>query len=112
MIYQEKTIRSSTASSLKNETLFEIATARASNIEIVRFAINKTGDNKTDEKLIAAALKHFKRIKERGIIQFFATKASFDENSTEAKFLLNKYPELFSDNTANTNDSYLIYIKI
>ena len=62
--------------------------------------------------MISSVVRLMKNMKQKGSIHFFATELDFKIASTEANFLSNKYPELFSDIPMNEDNSFFIYIKI
>ncbi len=111
MKYTEITLKSENNASLINEILFETASARASGTEVVRFNLYSE-DGAALEKFSLHIKKNLRKIKQRGIIQFFATASSFSGNSTEAKFLQNKYPELFRELPSEEESLFFFYLKL
>ncbi len=99
---------------LTTETMFELASARAENIELVRFnmALLPEDTGNLVKKNLNAVLKTLKNMKATGQIQFFATQESFKSSSTEAVFLLNKYPDIFENTKDEKDSNTYIYVKI
>ena len=91
------------------EIMFEIASARAEKIELLRLNLNERAEGYS--KLLSFVIRKLKYMKQKGQIQFFALADSFERNSTEAVFLLNKYPEYFENIQVNEPKGY-IYVKI
>ena len=89
---------------ISTELLFEIASARVEKKELIRLTFD-AGD-KTESNIITA----LKKMKYSGTIQFFATVTDFEQSSTAAVFLLNKYPNIF-DSVENSQNRY-VYIKL
>ena len=110
MKFSEINLTGQSREQLKTEIFFSVASERASGVEVVRFNITPK-----DEDFTARAFTHSVRIlkgmKENRAVQFLATPQSFENSEREASFLINKYPELFSDFTANSDVPY-IYVKI
>lgn len=99
---------------LITETMFELASARADGVEIVRFnmpLLHEEAGNLA-KKNLNVVLKTLKNMKVTGQIQFFATPDSFKSSSTEAIFLLNKYPDIFENTKDERDTDTYIYIKI
>lgn len=103
-------LKSSAPADIKTEILYEIASARVSGIGLIK--INFEDCAEAQEKVIAAATRILKSAKSNALIQFFATRASFDLGNTEAQFLINKYPKLFVDVREQDSEEEYIYIKI
>ena len=94
------------------EVRFAVASARASSDEILRVELEIDDNEKSRAKRISNLTKILKQLKEEKLIQFFASKNSFSDSSTEAKFLLNKYPELFKSIDIENEAIDFFYIKI
>ena len=78
------------------ELRFDIATARASGARLVRLSLSPS-DSSARGRLLTTVARKLAAMKKEGAIQFFATQRSFAEKTTEATYLLNKYPELADD---------------
>ncbi len=106
-----KTIRlqSVLSDEVLTEIMFEIASARAEGAELLRFELNLVNDNLATTKQFI--IKKLKDMKQKSRIQFFAAADSFKNGSTEAVFLLNKYPAHFEKNSPGESENY-IYVKL
>ena len=93
--------------SMTTEIMFEVAGARADGNELIRLNINND-----EAKLYDGAIKLLKSMKQKGLIQFFATEKSFSNGSTEASFLINKYQDSISLGDNNGGEASYIYVKI
>ena len=78
---------------LMTELRYNIAAARAEGAELVRFELT-TEEERSRRRRYTSVLFRLRQLKREGIIQFFATEDDFANNTTEAVYLLNKYPEL------------------
>ena len=78
------------------ELRFDIATARASGAKLVRLSLAPS-DVSAQGRLLTTVTRKLAAMKKEGVIQFFATQRSFADKTTEATYLLNKYPELYDD---------------
>jgi len=97
---------------LMTEIRFHIASARAEGYELVRFDIEADGDTVSD-KFTLAVTRKLKLLKTEGKIQFFATDKSFAAGSTEANFLINKYPNIRRDGAPLSDDTKrAVYVKM
>ena len=103
-------IESENAQGIATEIMFEVASARASKTELLQLLI-RDKDSRLTAKLRSAAIRVLKEMKSRGAVQFFATGESFEKSTTEAKFLVNKYPEISYDAPENPETGY-IFVKI
>ena len=81
---------------LMTELRFDIASARALGYELVRLE-PVSEDAAVRARLRTSIAVRLRTLKKEGVIQFFATERDFREESTEAVYLLNKYPELSTD---------------
>jgi hypothetical protein len=114
MSYKKVEIKGKNVASVTTEMLFEIATAKTEQIDLIRFDFILCDDDiepTAGKRLVLAVIKKLKEHKRAGKIQFFATPQSFFSSSTEAVFLLNKYPSVLDEIEAGENRTY-IYVKI
>ena len=88
---------------LFTEIMFDTARAKSEGTELVRFDFCDES-----EKLFANAIKVFKLIKKKGRIQLYAFSRDFETQTTEAKYLLNKYPDISLDSCGKE----FAYVKI
>lgn len=77
-------------STLETEIMFSVASARAQEIEFLK--IDFSADN--GEQIKAAALKQLRALKKQGRIQLFVVAEDIHGSSTEAQYLVNKYPNI------------------
>ncbi len=114
MSYKEIKLRARTPDATSTEIMYEIAAARADLIDLVRINIfyEEDAEGNTDfNRVYTSIIKLLKNMKQKGSIQFYATRDSFGRYTTEAVFLQNKYPELFSVEPKIDNGDF-IYVKI
>ena len=114
MKYKVIELRGKEARDLTTEAMFEIASAKADGLELIRFNIHLLTDGAENlaKKNLKPVIKTLKNMKSTGQIQFFATPESFKTSSTEAVFLINKYPTLFANIDDESETDTYIYIKI
>ena len=110
MIYKVVNFEGETPNDLKTELMFELASARAEKCELVK--LNVAHSDLTAKKNVSAVLKVLKGMKASGRIQFFATNESFETHSTEAVFLMNKYPDIFTNIPVNAENTTCFYVKL
>ena len=111
MSYKLVEIKGRGASSAITEILFELATAKTERVELIRFNITPDADAAEQgnaKKLLSSVLRRLKDMKQSGKIQVYATNTSFESSSTEAVFLLNKYPDLLADIDSAEGSEYVI----
>lgn len=114
MSYKEIKLRTRTPESASTEIMYEIAACRADGVDLIRINISydEDGGNNTEfKRIISVIIKLLRNMKQKGSVQFFATADSFRLATTEAVFLQNKYPGLFSVQP-EANDGAFIYVKI
>lgn len=112
--YKEIYLKSRTKEALETEVRYEIAGARVDKIELMRlnFKLDESEENFGDNrKLFSFLIRSLKKMKIDGKIQFFAIEDNFSSQSTEAIFLINKYPTYFSEMLSKDGEMY-IYVKI
>ena len=112
MEYRQILVRGLTAEAVTTEIMYEVAGVRSAGSELLRININKTDDEKSFRRVVSAAVKVLKGMKEQGKIQVFATPKSFEDTTMEAQFLINKYPELLQTVSEETSDATYIYVKL
>lgn len=112
MKYKVIEIESSIPDDAAVEMRFAVASARAGGTELIRFDIPFGDDDREYKKLFNSLVRLSKAMKEEHHIQFFATEKSFEEQSTEAAFLLNKYPSVFICGLTDNIESGYIYVKL
>ena len=106
-MYKIIDLKAENIDSMTTEIMFEVAGARADGNELIRLNINND-----EAKLYDGAIKLLKNMKQKGLIQFFATEKSFSYGSTEAIFLMNKYQDNISLTDNESGEVSFIYVKI
>ena len=106
-MYKIIDLKAENIDSMTTEIMFEVAGARADGNELIRLNINND-----ETKLYDSAIKLLKNMKQKGLIQFFATEKSFVNGSTEASFLMNKYQDNISLGDNKGGEVSYIYVKI
>ena len=106
-MYKIIDLKAENIESMTTEIMFEVAGARADGNELIRLNINND-----EAKLYDGAIKLLKNMKQKSLIQFFATEKSFLNGSTEASFLMNKYQDSISLDDNNGGEVSYIYVKI
>ena len=88
MNFKSFDISSENNTALENEIAFYIASARAGGAELVKFSF--LPDN---ERGYIAAQKILRALKKKGRVEFFELYEKITSDSTEARFLRNKYSD-------------------
>ena len=97
---------------LMTELRFNIAAARAEGVELVMLELT-TAEERSRRRRYVSVLFRLRQLKREGIIQFFASEDDFADNTTEAVYLLNKYPELSETaNVAKEGARRLVIVRI
>ena len=94
---------------LMTELRFNIAAARAEKAELVMLELT-TAEERSRRRRYTSVIFRLRQLKREGVIQFFAEESNFAEGSTEADYLLNKYPELAEVASIAKEGSYRIII--
>ena len=82
-------LKSVTATLLRTEILYSVASARACGEELVEL-ICPSVDSKCENNVI----KVMKELKKQGRIKVYSAARDLHDQSKEAEYLLNKYPEI------------------
>ena len=100
------------ADRLMLELRFDLASARALDFELVRFEL-AAEDAKVRARIRTSIMVRLRTLKKEGVIQFYASERDFAEESTEAVYLLNKYPELEAEaSLAKDGELELIIVRL
>ncbi len=94
------------------EIMFLIASERVSGTELLCFNLPQDDDEAVERRLAMQAIRTLKEMKGRGAIQLYATRDSFVALTTEAQYLINKYPELFEDVDYGQMSDRALYVKL
>ena len=101
--------------SIATEVMFEIAAARADGVGLVKFIAYKDFSEAGAalfRKKRTVLIRTLKSMKEKKLIQFYALAADFASMSTEASFLLNKYPTEFYVLPEEDEHSAFFFVKL
>ena len=112
MKYKTIVLESKKRDSILTELRFNVASARVLGTELLRIDIPTGEDPDEMRRIYSASLRILKEMKQDGSIQLYATCASFGAETTEAKYLMNKYPEIFDENNIDRIMQGSIYIKV
>ena len=102
----------SNQSEISTEIKFLLASARFDGVELMRFVYKTNETDREAKRLYNITLKVLRSLRARKSIQFFVLPESFAESTTEAEFLLNKYPEHFAAPPALKENESEFYVKI
>ena len=91
-----------------NGLKFEIASARCEKIRLLRVDIKEIGEENELRRFYSYVTKTLREMKRKRTIQLFAFPESFEKRSTEAVFLLNKFPESIDLSRENENFLYIV----
>ena len=94
---------------LMTELRFNIAASRAEKIELILFEL-ATEEERSRRRRYTSVLFRLRQLKREGIIQFFATENDFADNTTEADYLLNKYPQLADVSTIAMDRAHRVIV--
>ncbi len=111
MKYREILLRGVSADKIKTEIMYEVAAAHIAGVELLKVNISKGDCDTQYKKTFSALIRILKLMKADGTIQFFATPALLESQSTEAEFLLNKYPEHFEPMPKESDELGFVYIR-
>lgn len=96
---------------LETEIMFLLATEKVNGCELVSLTLQKNSDEPTRAKEKGIVTRLLRRMKSEGKIQFFATGESFVASTTEAKYLINKYPDIIDGVDPDSGTEYF-YVKL
>ena len=115
MSYREIGIGADSSESAATEIMFNIAACRVDGVDLIRIDLPIVEEGKISrdgKKMLFSITRLLKDMKQKGSIQFFATEDSFARSTTEAVYLQNKYPALFSSIPERVSDQVFIFIKL
>lgn len=108
MIYTKYSLTGRCKAELDTELRFDTATAKYDGIELVEFSFVKSDSEKENNRILCCIKRVLSAMRREGMIQFYVTSQGFENNTTEAAFLINKYSEYIAK--ANKNE-ISVYIK-
>ena len=94
---------------LMTELRFNIAAARAEKIELILFEL-ATEDDRSRRRRYTSVLFRLRQLKREGTIGFFAAETDFVDGTTEADYLLNKYPAIAEIASVATERTHRIIV--
>ena len=111
MKYKTIKLLGNNSQELNTELAFEIAVAKADGEELIKFDVQDSDDAAyTATKKLSTIKKLLRTMKDGRKIQFYASADSFEKSSTEAVFLINKYPDII-ENIPSDQGEY-IFVKL
>lgn len=102
----------SNQSEISTEIKFLLASARFDGVELMRFVYETNETDREAKRLYNITLKVLRSLRAKKSIQFFVLPEGFAESTTEAEFLLNKYPEHFAAPPVLKENESEFYVKI
>ena len=112
MSYRKIDLRSTAPEAVGTEIMYEIAACRADGVDLICLCIREDEDSPDTKRIFSTVIRLLRNMKQKGTVQFFATRVDFLSSSTEAVFLQNKYPEIFSPMSSEIDGSLYIYVKV
>ena len=109
MSYYLYTLKGNGMVDYDTELRFEMAKAKVEQLELVIIRFRANNGEKDRSRLSTCVTKILRALRKQGAIQFFVPAKGFDDNTTEAQFLINKYGEVNEE--AEEGFEYF-YIKI
>ncbi len=111
-IYREIPLLTDLSEKVVTEIMFEVASARADGVQLLRFDIAEREDPRIARRISRVARRVLKDMKTRGAIQFFAFPESIENKTTEYEFIVNKYPSLLPGDAACNACGGYVYVKL
>ena len=97
---------------ISTEVKFLLASARFDGVELMKFVYQTNDTDREPTRLRNVVIKVLRSMRAKKNIQFFVLPEDFDKESTECEYLLNKYPEHFSNGREVPENQKYFYIKI
>lgn len=97
---------------ISTEIKFILASARFDGAELLRFVYETNETDREARRLHNIVIRVLRSLRARKSIQFFVFPEDFTEETTEAAFLLNKYPDHFSAPPSVKDNEGEFYVKI
>lgn len=109
MPYRRFDINGRDTDTLYTELLYAIAVAKTEGASLLRLVLF-CEEEINGERLALAEGKHLRRLKREGRIRLFVYADAIGEDTTEAAYLLNKYPTLAEEGRVSEalTDAYII----
>lgn len=109
MIYKEISLTSGSQNDLRTELLFNIASERASGVQLLRLQID-TEENR--DKMFSCLMRMLRSLKSSGAVQLYANGVSFESGSREAEYLINKYSDIIGDGENISIPQFCAYVRL
>lgn len=97
---------------ISTELKFHLASSRFDGAQLMKFVYSTNDTDREATKMRNIVIKVLRSLRAKKIIQFFVMPESFDEGSTEAAFLLNKFPDYFSKQVSQNSEEGCFYIML
>ena len=91
MNYTEIKLSGTNQKELDTEIKYCIASTKADSIDFVRLDIPSSFEQK---RIVHCAIRVLSTMRREGTVMFYVTAADLKEQTTEAKYLINKHPEV------------------
>lgn len=111
MEYRRFDIHGTDAATLYTEILYALAVAKTEGNFLVRLVIFPE-EGVSGEKLAIATERHIRRLKREKRIDVYVYVSALTSESTEAAYLLNKYPALEGEQGVTPSSAADIYVKL
>ena len=102
-------ITGKTYEQMKTELMFFIASAKSLGYELIRLNIEATGDERKDAARSRSLARLLASVKRGGFIELYIKAEALSDDSTEAEYLRNKYPEITAER--DSSSSYILKLK-
>ena len=79
---------------MKTEIMFFIAAAKSVGRELFKLEVNPVFSEEREVRRVESIARILRNLKQRGIIQLFASSSDFNTSITEIEYLRNKYPNI------------------
>ena len=104
-------LKETTKKELNTEFMFTLATARVDAVEILLLDFSPCEDRKVFARTHNQTIKMLRAQIQKGSVEFFVTKEGFEKSTTEAFYLINKFPELSSIVPSLSSNAIIARIK-
>jgi hypothetical protein len=111
LIYRAYDLVGEQYNQIKTEILFTVASARSMGVELLRLDLSRSEKNGLQSRRYRFVTMALQQMKKTGKIQFFATKANFDNSTVEAEYLKNKYGSMVELEAVADIDGF-VFVKL
>ncbi len=102
-------ITGKTYEQMKTELMFFIASAKSLGYELIRLNISVASDEKRELMRSHSLTRLLGTVKRQGFIELYIKAEALSDDSTEAEYLRNKYPEITAER--DSSSSYILKLK-